>query len=100
MILEASRGCQYIIREMRAMVLKAPGELTAEQVARPHARDGEVLVRVTHSGLCGTDLKIYTGAIPVRYPLIMGHEIAGEVVEGAAGDVRTGDRVVIDPVLF
>ena len=40
-----------------------------------------MLVRVTHSGICGTDYKIYKGAIPVAYPRIMGHEMVGEVVE-------------------
>jgi 2-desacetyl-2-hydroxyethyl bacteriochlorophyllide A dehydrogenase len=60
-----------------------------------------VLVRVTHSGICGTDLKIFTGAIPVSYPLIMGHEMSGEVVEGYDGDrLKRGDRVVVDPVVY
>jgi 2-desacetyl-2-hydroxyethyl bacteriochlorophyllide A dehydrogenase len=60
-----------------------------------------VLVRVTHSGICGTDLKIFTGAVPVAYPRIMGHEVAGEVVGGDAGaGVRHGDRVLVDPVLY
>ena len=61
---------------MKAMVLTAPGELAAEDVVVPANRPAEVLVRITHTGLCGTDLKIYTGAIPVDYPLIMGHEVA------------------------
>jgi 2-desacetyl-2-hydroxyethyl bacteriochlorophyllide A dehydrogenase len=85
---------------MRAMVLRAPRELALEKMARPVARAGEVLVRVTHSGLCGTDLKIYNGAIPVRCPLVMGHEVAGEVVASEGGGLEPGDRVVIDPVLY
>lgn len=86
---------------MKAMVLTAPGMLAADSVAVPADRPGEVLVRITHSGLCGTDLKIFTGAIPVRYPLIMGHEVIGEVAGGEwSGDLRRGDRVIIDPVLF
>ncbi len=51
------------------------------EVERPTLGHNEVLVRVTHSGVCGTDLHIYEGKIPVRYPLIMGHEMIG-VVEG------------------
>ena len=86
---------------MKAMVLRSPGRLALEESAKPSPRAGDVLVRITHTGLCGTDLKIYNGAIPVRYPRIMGHEIAGEV---AGGDVPAGlglgDRVIIDPVLF
>src|SRR3989338_5471432 len=72
---------------MKAMVLTAPGELILDEVARPDRGAGDVLVRVTHSGICGTDYKIFNGSIPVRYPRIMGHEMAGDVVDagGAAG---------------
>src|SRR5258708_24524167 len=84
---------------MKAMVLKAPGELVLDEVSRPGARAGYVLIRVTHTGICGTDLKIFSGAIPVKYPRIMGHEMIGEVVEGS-GALRPGDRVIVDPELF
>jgi len=86
---------------MKAMVLKAPTNLALEEVSTPEAREGQVVVRITNSGLCGTDLKIYKGAIPAKYPLIMGHEMIGEVVRGEGADgIRPGDRVIIDPVLF
>ena len=86
---------------MKAMVLTAPGELVLDEVARPATHDSDVLVRVTHSGICGTDYKIYNGSIPVRYPRIMGHEMAGEVVDaGNASPLKAGDRVIVDPELF
>ena len=85
---------------MKAMVLTAPGELVLDEVAEPQADARQVLVRVTHSGICGTDYKIYNGSIPVRYPRIMGHEMAGEVVDAGGADVRPGDRVIVDPELF
>ena len=66
---------------MKAMVLRAPSDLVPDEVARPQPGAGQVLVRITHSGVCGTDYKIYNGSIPVNYPLIMGHEMAGEVVD-------------------
>ena len=84
---------------MKAMVLKAPRDLQFETLPTPKPTKDQVLVRVTHSGICGTDLKIYTGGIPVRYPMIMGHEIAGAVVEGGGGRIRPGDRVLVDPAL-
>jgi L-iditol 2-dehydrogenase len=91
----------YSEGSMQAMVLKAPGELSLDKVTRPAGSAGQVLVRITHSGLCGTDLKIFNGSIPVAYPRIMGHEIAGEIVEGdGAGGISPGDRVIIDPVVF
>jgi 2-desacetyl-2-hydroxyethyl bacteriochlorophyllide A dehydrogenase len=85
---------------MKAMVLTAPGELGLADVPRPAAPAGDVLVRVTHSGICGTDYKIFNGSIPVRYPRIMGHEMAGEVVEPGRSSLKVGDRVIVDPELF
>ena len=86
---------------MKAMVLKSPAELSQEELPYPSPGNGETLVRVTHSGVCGTDLKIYQGGIPVDYPRIMGHEMIGEVVEvGDAQGVEVGSRVIIDPVVY
>jgi len=85
---------------MKAMVLRAPSTLALDQVSRPEVPPGHVLVRITNSGLCGTDLKIYSGAIPAKYPLIMGHEMIGQLVDGSPpAGVQKGDRVIIDPVL-
>jgi 2-desacetyl-2-hydroxyethyl bacteriochlorophyllide A dehydrogenase len=85
---------------MKAMVLSAPNQLALEDVAAPKPADGQVLIRVTHSGICGTDYKIYSGAIPVRYPRIMGHEMIGKVVEAGSSGLKPGDRVIIDPELY
>jgi len=83
------------------MVLRAPSELALDNVELPGVAAGHLLVRITHSGLCGTDLKIYKGAIPAQYPLIMGHEMVGDVVGGeATAEIAHGDRVIIDPVLY
>lgn len=85
---------------MKAMVLRAASELVLDEVAPPKPSLDQVLVRVTNSGVCGTDLKIYNGSIRVHHPLIMGHEMIGEVVEGYDGDqIRRGDRVIVDPSL-
>jgi L-iditol 2-dehydrogenase len=86
---------------MKAIVLRAPRQLVQEDIECPPLREGGTLVRLTHSGVCGTDLKIYQGGIPVNYPRIMGHEMVGEVVEvGDAKGVESGARVIIDPVVF
>ena len=78
---------------MKAMVLRAPSDLVLDEVARPQPRPGHVVVRITHSGVCGTDYKIFNGSIRVPYPLIPGHEMAGERVD-------TGERVIIDPETY
>src|ERR1041384_3365513 len=85
---------------MRAMVLHGPGALALDEVVRPPVAPNHVLVRVTHSGICGTDYKIYSGAIPVGYPRVMGHEMTGEVVDPGDTAFKTGDTVIIDPELY
>jgi 2-desacetyl-2-hydroxyethyl bacteriochlorophyllide A dehydrogenase len=85
---------------MKAMVLHGPSQMALEDVPAPKPAAGQVMIRVTHSGICGTDYKIYSGAIPVRYPRIMGHEMIGEVVEAHGGDLKPGERVIIDPELY
>ena len=85
---------------MKAMVLQAPGELGPDELPQPSPAAGGVLVQVTHSGICGTDFKIYNGSIPVTYPRVMGHEMAGHVVEAGDGAFRPGDSVIIDPQLY
>lgn len=85
---------------MKAMVLTGPSAIVASEVPTPGQEGDNLVVRVTHSGICGTDYKIYKGAIPVAYPRIMGHEMVGEVVAGHTATVRTGDRVIVDPELY
>jgi len=94
---------------MKAMVLRAPSDLVLDEVARPQPAAGQVVVRITHSGVCGTDYKIFNGSIRVPYPLIPGHEMAGEIVDvgrvppstGATGGaLAVGDRVIIDPETY
>jgi 2-desacetyl-2-hydroxyethyl bacteriochlorophyllide A dehydrogenase len=85
---------------MKAMVLHGPGELALGDVGRPPVEPNHVLVRVTHSGICGTDYKIYSGAIPVGYPRVMGHEMTGEVVDPGDTSFTVGDHVIVDPELY
>ena len=85
---------------MKAMLLQAPSNLVQTSVDDAIVGPGEVLVQVTHSGVCGTDLKIFRGDISVQYPRIMGHEMMGNVVSAsAATGLEIGCRVVINPVL-
>jgi len=75
----------------------SPGAVEVADVVEP-APDHDILVRSRTVGICGTDVKVLTGAIPVDYPLIMGHEMVGEVVDAPPGSfVSPGDRVLVDP---
>ena len=81
------------------MVLEASGRsLTAAQLPDPEPAAGEVLVRVIACGVCRTDLHIYDGELDKpKLPLVMGHQIVGEVVAGGEGAERfaAGGRVGI-----
>jgi alcohol dehydrogenase, propanol-preferring len=72
------------IERMRAMVLDAPGErLRLAEVPEPSPAEGHVLLRVRACGVCRTDLHIVDGELSEpKLPLVLGHQIAGEVVEG------------------
>jgi 2-desacetyl-2-hydroxyethyl bacteriochlorophyllide A dehydrogenase len=84
---------------MKAAILHGPRDLRVERLRDLRPEPGEVVVRMTAAGLCGTDYEIWSGARPVAYPRIMGHELVGRV-EATASDVTRvspGDPVVIEP---
>lgn len=84
---------------MRAVRLEGPGAVEIADIPRPGA-DGEVVVRVQQVGICGTDTEIFAGRVGVSYPLVMGHEMAGEVVSALAGSAHdVGTRVLVDPAV-
>ena len=68
--------------------------LRIENVPRPQLQPGHVLLRVIACGVCRTDLHIVEGDLPPLRPrLIPGHQIVGEVVEGATEAIPLGARV-------
>jgi S-(hydroxymethyl)glutathione dehydrogenase / alcohol dehydrogenase len=83
---------------MKAVVFHKPGEMKVDKVEEPHIENPQdIILRVTATAICGSDLHIYNGLIPQQKPLIMGHEFMG-VIEDIGGEVATvqrGDRVVI-----
>jgi 2-desacetyl-2-hydroxyethyl bacteriochlorophyllide A dehydrogenase len=84
---------------MKAAILHGPRDLRVESVREPRPGPGEAIVRVAAAGLCGTDYEIWSGARPVAYPRVMGHELVGRV-EAIGADVTrvgVGDPVVVEP---
>jgi S-(hydroxymethyl)glutathione dehydrogenase/alcohol dehydrogenase len=80
---------------MRAAVLSAPGvPVELEEVPVPAPKAGEVLIRVEACGVCHTDLHVMKGDVAFPTPAVLGHEVAGEVVEARGGGLAVGDRVV------
>jgi|SRR5579859_1048425 len=83
---------------MKTARLHAPGDLRVETLPDPQAGPGDLLLRVLACGTCGTDVKIFrAGHQHISLPRVMGHEVAGEVVEVGAGvtEWKTGDRVQV-----
>ena len=80
---------------MKAMVLVEPEKIELREIEMPIPGAGEVLIKISHAGICGTDAKIFSGAVPSVMPLVIGHEIVGEIAEGR----DAGARVLVDPVL-
>lgn len=79
---------------MIAAVLYGAGDLRVEEVPKPHAGPGEVLLRVERCGICGTDLHIMRGDFPApNLPLIIGHEFAGTIEAVGAGVTHVGPGV-------
>ncbi|HEY7345774.1 MAG TPA: zinc-dependent alcohol dehydrogenase family protein [Gaiella sp.] len=78
---------------MRAMVLRAAGgPLEEAELPDPLPREGQALLRVRACGVCRTDLHVLDGELPhPKLPLVLGHEIVGEVVS-SAGRFAPGDR--------
>ncbi|HWG64313.1 MAG TPA: alcohol dehydrogenase catalytic domain-containing protein [Streptosporangiaceae bacterium] len=84
---------------MRAARLHAVGDLRLADEPVPVPAAGESLVRVTAVGICGSDLHWWTeagiGDATLDRPLVLGHEAAGVIEDGA----RRGERVAIDPAI-
>ncbi len=83
----------------RAAILFGPEDMRVEEVERPAAGPGEVLVRVMATALCGSDVHAYLGRLPrIRFPQVLGHELAGVVVETGPGvtGLGVGTRVCIE----
>ncbi|WP_322996208.1 zinc-binding alcohol dehydrogenase family protein [Castellaniella sp.] len=86
---------------MKALQIESEGVSALRDIPQPAPAAGEVLVRVRHVGLCGSDLNTYKGLNPlVSLPRVPGHEIGGEVAQvgtGVPADYAPGKRVIVMP---
>src|SRR5690606_22618726 len=90
---------QYATEPLTSRVL-GPERLEVTRQVRPTPEPGEVLIAVRRAGVCGTDVHIIEGSYPLAtYPLTLGHELSGTVVEVGEDveNVGVGDRVTADP---
>lgn len=90
---------------MKAAVLKGTKQLEVVEWENQRPLAYEVVVKVKSCGICGTDQHIYhghPGSAEVHPPIVLGHELAGEVVEigSEVSSLQVGDRVSIDPNIY
>ncbi|PSL31656.1 L-gulonate 5-dehydrogenase [Planomicrobium soli] len=89
---------------MKAVQVPTAHELKIIEQERPMIQtNDEVLVKIKRVGICGSDMHIYHGTNPLAtYPRIVGHEVAGEVVEvgSAVESLQVGDHVVVEPINY
>jgi (R,R)-butanediol dehydrogenase/meso-butanediol dehydrogenase/diacetyl reductase len=87
---------------MEAIVYRGKDLVTCEDRKETQREEGEVRIRVSYAGICGSDLSIYAGKHPrAKAPLVMGHECSGVIEEADDSDpeFRVGDRVTIQPLI-
>lgn len=86
-----------------SLLIKAPNQMViVRQESCTRLMRDEILVKIRAAGICGSDLHIYNGTHPIgSYPMVMGHEAAGEVVAIGpdVNGLKVGDHVVIDPIV-
>lgn len=83
---------------MKAAVFHRPGKITCDEMEDPKIEEqSDVILKVTSTAICGSDLHMYSGGVPQARPMVMGHEFMG-VVEEVGKNVKhlqIGDRVVV-----
>jgi 2-desacetyl-2-hydroxyethyl bacteriochlorophyllide A dehydrogenase len=82
---------------MRAVTFQAPGQVSVQDVPEPELeRPDDAIVQITASGICGSDLHIYHGRVPVEQGFTIGHEFVGTVLQAGPEFERAkiGERVL------
>ncbi|MHB8806175.1 MAG: zinc-dependent alcohol dehydrogenase family protein [Anaerolineaceae bacterium] len=84
---------------MKAAVLYSAGDIRIEERPIPTPGIDEVLIKIHACGVCGTDNALNKGEYPGNYPVVIGHEFSGEIVEigKSVKSFGVGDRVTVDP---
>lgn len=83
---------------MKAAVFHKIGDISVDNVADPGIKKpDDIILKVTSTAICGSDLHIYDGFVPQMRDLTMGHEFMGIVEEVGSGvtKVKKGDRVIV-----
>lgn len=84
---------------MKSLICTAPGQFEYRDIEQPAPAEGHALIRIRRVGICGTDLHAFEGTQPFfTYPRILGHELAGELIDtGGAAGFEVGETVSCIP---
>ncbi|TLV03785.1 zinc-binding alcohol dehydrogenase family protein [Dyadobacter luticola] len=83
---------------MDILVCNTPGTLSYHEAEMPVSEEGHSIIKIKRIGICGTDLHAFEGTQPFfNYPRILGHELAGEIVETDRIDFQVGEAVTFIP---
>lgn len=87
---------------MLAAVFEGNKNLNLKDLPIPELKANEILVKVSHCGVCGTDRHIYEGVAPSAIPVVLGHEYSGTVtkVGNYKSEFKIGQKVVVDPNIY
>lgn len=85
---------------MKAIVLEKIQQLSVQEKPIPALTNGDVLIQMELCGICASDLAALRGDVSdYAPPVVMGHELAGVIVESRHPDVKVGERVTVNPML-
>ena len=85
---------------MKAIVFEKPQQLSIQEKPIPALTDGDVLIQTELCGICASDLAALRGDVSdYAPPVVMGHELAGVIVDSRHPDVKAGERVTVNPML-
>ena len=94
------RRPDLIVKKMRAIVFEKVQQLRLHEMPIPALAAGDVLIQTELCGICASDLAALRGDVSdYAPPVVMGHELAGVVVESRHSDVKIGERVTVNPML-
>lgn len=86
---------------MKAAVLTAPENIELQDIEKPDIKNDEILVRLENCGVCTLEQRLFSGDMKIYYPIVPGHEAAGEIVKvgpDVIGKYAEGMRVALDLV--
>lgn len=84
---------------MLAVILNKPNDILVNEINKPHAAFGEIRIKLTKVGICGSDVHLYKGHRLLENPIVIGHEGLGVIDQIGKGvsNREIGERVIIEP---